>query len=84
MFGGTGYLINGNMVACILKDYYVLRLGEKNANSAVKSPNIELFNITGRAMKGWVMAKEEAFSTESELQEWVEKARTFVEKLQPK
>ena len=84
MFGGTGYLVNGNMVAGILKDNYVLRLGEKNANTAIKLPKIELFNITGRAMKGWVMAKEEAFSTSSELQEWVEKARTYMEKLSPK
>ncbi len=52
IFGGTRYLINGNLVAGILKDYYVLRLGEKNANTAIKLPKIELFNITGRAMKG--------------------------------
>ncbi len=80
MFGGTGYLINGNMVAGIIKDYYVLRLGEKNANSAVKSPKIELFNITGRAMKGWVMVEENAFS-DDDLGIWLGKAKEFVETL---
>lgn len=77
MFGGTGYLINGNMIAGIHKDYYVLRLGEKNANSAIKSPKIELFNITGRAMKGWVMAEENAFS-DDDLGIWLGKAKEFV------
>ena len=80
MFGGTGYLINGNMVAGIHKDYYVLRLGEKNANAALKLPKLELFNITGRAMKGWIMAEEGAFS-DDELGMWLGKAKKFVETL---
>ena len=83
MFGGTGYLINGKMVAGIHKDFYILRIGEKNANSAIKSLKAKLFDITGRAMKRWVMVREGAFSTEKELLEWVEKARRFVEKLPP-
>jgi len=84
MFGGTGYLLNGNMVAGIYKDYYILRLGEKNAKMAVKLPKIELFNITGRSMKGWVMAEEGAFSDQNDLIEWLNKARKFVETLPEK
>jgi len=84
MFGGTGYLLNGNMVAGIYKDYYILRLGEKNAKMALKLPKIELFNITGRAMKGWVMAEEGAFSDQNDLIEWLNKARKFVETLPEK
>ena len=81
MFGGTDYLINGNMVAGIHKDYYVLRLGEKNANIALKLPKIELFNITGRTMKGWVMAEEAAFSDRDDLLNWLNRTRQFVETL---
>ncbi|MBY8987580.1 MAG: hypothetical protein KGD61_03920 [Candidatus Lokiarchaeota archaeon] len=80
MFGGTGYLLNGNVVAGIQKDYYVLRLGEKNANAALKLPKIELSNITGRDMKGWVMVEEDAFS-DDDLRIWLGKAKNFVEKL---
>ena len=80
MFGGTGYLINGNMVTGIIKDYYVLRLGEKNANTAIKLPKIELFNIKGRAMKGWVMVEENALS-DDDLGIWLGKAKEFVETL---
>ena len=83
MFGGTGYLINGNMVAGIHKNYYVLRLGEKNANAALKLPKVELFNITGRTMKGWVMAEEETFSYD-DLGLWLDRAKKYVETLPAK
>ena len=83
MFGGTGYLLNGNMVAGIHKDYYILRLGEKNTNVALKLPKIALFNITGRAMKGWVMVEENTFS-DDDLRMWLGKAKEFVETLPKK
>jgi TfoX/Sxy family transcriptional regulator of competence genes len=85
MFGGTGYLFNGNMIAGIYKDYYILRLGEKIANEAIKLPKIKIFDITGRAMKGWVMAEKDAFSKDDDnLREWLNKAKEFVETLQKK
>jgi TfoX/Sxy family transcriptional regulator of competence genes len=81
MFGGTGYLLNGNMVAGILNDYYILRLGEKNANDALILPKVKLFDITGRTMKGWIMAEEDAFSNITHLVNWLKKAKNFVETL---
>lgn len=84
MFGGIGYLLNGNMVAGIHKDYYILRLGEKNANDALILPKTRLFDITGRAMKGWIMAEEDAFSNRTDLINWLTKAKKFVETLPTK
>ena len=84
MFGGTGYLLNGNMVAGVYKDYYILRLGEKNATDAIKLPKVELFNITGRFMKGWVMAEPDAFLNDNDLKGWLNKAKIFVETLPAK
>lgn len=81
MFGGTGYLLNGNMVAGVYKDFYILRLGERNAKAAIKLPHIRIFDITGRAMRGWVMAEEDAFSDDIHLKKWLSKARLFVETL---
>ncbi len=84
MFGGTGYLLNGNMVAGIYKDYYIFRLGEENATAAIQLPKIELFNITGRSMKGWVMAEDSAFPDDNDLKVWLTKAKAFVETLPAK
>ena len=72
------------MVAGIHNNYYILRLGEKNANAAIKLPKIELFNITGRAMKGWIMAEEGAFFDKTKLVNWLNKAKLFVETLPKK
>ncbi len=84
MFGGTGYLVNGNMVAGIHKDYYIFRLGEENAIAAMKLPKIKAFDITGRPMKGWVMVEEGTFSDEDALKIWLKKAKDFVDTLPPK
>ena len=84
MFGGTGYLLNGNMVAGIYKDYYILRLGEVNANNALKNPKIKLMDITGRLMKAWVMIEEDAFTNDNELKEWLNRAKMYVDTLPAK
>ena len=61
MVGGICYLLNGNMVGGVYKDSIILRLGEKNGNEALKLPHFKPFDITGRLMKGWVMAAQNAF-----------------------
>lgn len=48
-----------------------------------KSPiklNAKLFDITGRAMKGWIMVEENALFNE-DLGIWLEKAKKFIETL---
>ncbi len=84
MFGGTGYLLNGKKVAGIHKDYYILRLGEKNALAAFKLPQVKVFDITGRPMKDWIMAGEGALPNNNELKEWLNKAKEYVETLPEK
>ncbi|MCX6558601.1 MAG: TfoX/Sxy family protein [Candidatus Aminicenantes bacterium] len=52
MFGGIGYLFNGNMGFGIHRDFLVLRLGEESAAQIVKEKGARPFDITGRPMKG--------------------------------
>ena len=81
MFGGVCHLMNGNMVCGVYKDYLILRLGEVNAEKALKSPHVKPFDITGRAMKGWVMVDQNGFSKDSELLTWLKQAKKFVSTL---
>jgi len=81
MFGGTGYLMNGKMVAGIYKDYYILRLGEQNGKKALNNAKFRLLDITGRPMKGWIMARQDAFENDDDLISWVKKAKEFVDTL---
>ena len=78
MFGGAGFLLHGNMCFGIWKDDLILRLGEAQAQEALKRKNVKVFDITGRAMKGWVMVKPAAMKTDAILQQWVKQAIDFV------
>ena len=84
MFGGICLLFNGNMVCGVYKDYLILRLGEAAAQEALEQPHVRPFDITGRPMKGWVMVEEQGFESDQSLNDWLNKAKTFVSTLPPK
>jgi TfoX/Sxy family transcriptional regulator of competence genes len=84
MFGGVCYLLDGNMVAGVWKDYLILRLGEEGAGKALELPFARPFDITGRAMRGWVMIERQAVDEDGDLREWLEEAREFVKTLPSK
>ncbi len=77
MFGGVCYLLNGNILCGVYKDYLILRLGEEEAAVALRNPRVREFDITGGPMKGWVMVEEQACAGKK-LEAWLNKARDFV------
>ncbi len=83
MFGGTGYLVNGNMMAGVHKDRLVLRLGDEAGAKALQQPSVRPFDITGRPMKGWVMVEQSAVAGAG-LVDWLALARGYAESLPPK
>jgi TfoX/Sxy family transcriptional regulator of competence genes len=83
MFGGVCYLLNGNIVCGVYKDFLILRLGVEGAALALQHPQVRAFDITGRAMKGWVMVEEQA-CVGKRLEDWLNKARAFVSRLPEK
>ncbi|MDE2026980.1 MAG: TfoX/Sxy family protein [Candidatus Omnitrophica bacterium] len=78
MFGGVGYLLRGNMCFGIWKDSLILRLGETQAQNALKRKSVKPFDITGRAMRGWVMVEPPGMKTDAILHQWVTQAIDFV------
>lgn len=81
MFGGVGFLLDGNLCAAVWKELLILRLGIEAADDALTQPGFREFDITGRAMKGWVMAEPAAVRDEDELKHWMERAVRFVRTL---
>ena len=56
MFGGVCYLVGGNMAFGIYKDNLIIRLGSpERVQQEIDSGRALPFDITGKAMKGWVM-----------------------------
>ena len=83
MFGGTCYLLRGNMMAGVFRDSLILRLGEQAAEEALREPNVRPFDITGRPMRGWVMVDPPGTRGDA-LDSWLDLAREYAESLPPK
>ena len=78
MFGGIGFLRNGNMCVGVWKDSLVVRVGPAGYEKALQEPFVGEFDITGRAMTGWVLVSPEGIEDDDQLQEWVQRAVKFV------
>src|SRR3954462_6976587 len=81
MFGGIGFLLNGNMLVGVWKDSLIVRLGPGEGEEALRVPHVSEFNITGRAMKGWVLVAPEGVEGDDELSGWVQRSVKFIGKL---
>ena len=81
MFGGVGFLLNGNLLVGVWKDSLCVRLGPAQAEEALKEVHVKEFDITGRAMKGWVLVNPEGIEDDDRLKDWSERAMKFVAKL---
>lgn len=81
MFGGLGYLINGNMCFGIHKESLVLRTSPEKAKEFMDSEYFIPFDITGRPMKGWVLASPDVLETDDGLLDMLAIGVSFVETL---
>src|SRR4051794_12962170 len=74
MFGGVGFLLHGNMLVGVWKDSLIARLGPDEGEEALREPHVREFDITGRAMKGWVLVGPEGVEDDDQLSGWIERA----------
>ena len=81
MFGGVGFLLNGNMLVCVWKDSLIVRIGPDGYNDALQEEFVREFDITGRPMKGWVMVDEDGVERDDQLMGWISQAINFVKTL---
>ena len=84
MFGGIGYMMNGNMCFGIHKEYLILRTSIEKANDLLKVEDVKPFDITGKPMKGWVMVSPDYVETDDKLLEILELGINYVKSLPPK
>lgn len=77
MFGGVCYLFQGNMGFGIWKDYLIVRTGAEAAEKFLQEDGIAPFDVTGKAMKGWIMVDGSRWEDPEELERWIELGRDF-------
>ncbi len=77
MFGGVCYLIRGNMGFGIWQDYLIVRTGPEAAERFLAEEGTRPFDVTGKAMKGWVMVDGSRWEDPEELEKWLALGRDF-------
>lgn len=84
MFGGIGFLLNGNMACGVNKDDLIVRVDPEKHNTLLKKGHARPFDITGRPMKGWLLVDADGVKTEKQLSAWVKEGLEFASTLPPK
>src|SRR5437016_5731361 len=74
MFGGIGFLLNGNLLVGVWKDSLIARLGPDEGDEALREPHVNEFDVTGRAMKGWVLVAPAGVEGDDQLSGWIQRA----------
>ena len=78
MFGGVGFLLNGNMLVGVWKDSLIVRVGPEQGEEALLEPHVKEFDITGRPMRNWVLVGPEGTQNDEQLSAWIQRAVKFV------
>ena len=84
MFGGVGFILNGNMACGVHKDSLIVRVGVDAYQSALDQTHVRPFDMTGRPMTGWVMVEPAGFVHDEALKAWVMQGMEFARSLPPK
>ena len=83
MFGGIGFMLDGNFLAGASKRGLLVRVGKEGHQSALRRKGARPMEMRGRVMEGYVYVDPPALN-ESTLKEWVQLAVSHVRTLPAK
>jgi hypothetical protein len=84
MFGGIAFLFDGNMAVGVSDEELMVRVGLEAMDAAAAHDGVRPFEMSGRPMKGWILAGGDAIAEEAGLQYWVDVGLDFAASLPPK
>ena len=84
MFGGTCYMINGNMALGTFRGGLMARVGKEGHVAAVKLRGARPMEMNGRVMAGYILVGAGDVADEPDLKTWVDLALAFNAGLPPK
>ena len=84
MFGGIGFLINGNMCCGILKSALVVRIAPEETQRTLAQAHTRPFGMARGGMKGCVLVDTAGVKTAAQLKKWVESAAKYAATLPAK
>jgi TfoX/Sxy family transcriptional regulator of competence genes len=84
MFGGVGFLLNGNLACGVNKDDLIVRVDPEKHSTLLQKQHVRPFDMTGRPMKGWLVVEADGVKTEKQLRIWVKEGVEFASTLPAK
>src|SRR5690348_8167506 len=85
MFGGLAFLVDGNMsVAASGQGGLLVRVDPDESDSLLSKPGVELMEMRGRSMAGWLRVEADAVRTKKQLVTWVGRGVAFARSLPAK
>jgi hypothetical protein len=84
IFGGVGFLVNGNMACGVSKQDLVVRLSDNDFEDSLKHSHVRIFDMTGKPMKGWILVAPKGAATAKALQASIKKGVAFANSLPAK
>ena len=85
MFGGLAFLIGGNMaVAASGQSGLLVRADPATSEALLTSTGVQLMEIRGKQMQGWLRVDDEEVSTKRQLDKWVRVGAGYARTLPPK
>jgi TfoX/Sxy family transcriptional regulator of competence genes len=77
MFGGTCYMLNGNMVLGIFRGGLMARVSKADHATVLKLPGAHEMVMKDRVMEGFILVHAEAVEDDEALQAWVDMALAY-------
>jgi TfoX/Sxy family transcriptional regulator of competence genes len=85
MFGGLGFMIDGNLaVSASSQGGLLLRVDPAETDDLVADPLADRFVMRGREMDGWLRIDVDSTVSDEELQRWVSRGIAYARLLPPK
>ena len=85
MFGGLAFLIGGNMaVAASGQGGLLVRADPATSDALLTSTGVQLMEMRGKQMQGWLRVDDEAVGTKRQLEKWVRVGAGYARTLPPK
>jgi TfoX/Sxy family transcriptional regulator of competence genes len=84
MFGGLTFMLSGNMLCCVSEKGLMVRVGAAAEVEALAKPHAVPCLGAGRPMAGFILVAPPGVATDADLENWLDCALVYVEKLQPK
>lgn len=84
MFGGLAIMWNGNMLAGVIGDELMARVGPDHFDELLAAPGAREMDFAGRPMRGMLYVSAAAVADDEGLDLWIRRCRDFVSSLPPK